>query len=155
MRAVMSWRGISGGVAAARRGHDVVMSPTSNTYFDYYQSRDLLNEPLAIGGFLPLDSVYAYDPMPPDLQPEFRKHILGAQGQLWSEYLKTPKEVEYMAYPRTSALAEVVWEPPGAEELPGLPGPAGASSRTAADPGRHFRPMQQAGCAAACAPGPR
>jgi hexosaminidase len=110
--AVMSWRGISGGVAAARAGHDVVMAPTSNTYFDYYQSRDLLNEPLAIGGFLPLDSVYAYDPMPPDLEPQYRKHILGAQGQLWTEYMVTPKQVEYMAYPRTSALAEVVWSPP-------------------------------------------
>ncbi|MEP7324850.1 MAG: beta-N-acetylhexosaminidase [Gemmatimonadota bacterium] len=110
--AVMSWRGMTGGVAAARAGHDVVMAPTSNTYFDYYQSRDLLNEPLAIGGFLPLDSAYAFDPMPADLEPRFRKHILGAQGQLWSEYLKTPKEVEYMAYPRTSALAEVVWSPP-------------------------------------------
>jgi hexosaminidase len=110
--AVMSWRGISGGIAAARAGHDVVMAPTSNTYFDYYQSRDLLNEPLAIGGFLPLDSVYAYDPMPPDLEPQYRKHILGAQGQLWTEYMVTPKQVEYMAYPRTSALAEAVWTPP-------------------------------------------
>ena len=110
--AVMSWRGISGGIAAARAGHDVVMAPTSNTYFDYYQSRDLLNEPLAIGGYLPLDSVYAFDPMPADLEPQFRQHILGAQGQLWTEYMKTPKQVEYMAYPRTSALAEAVWTPP-------------------------------------------
>jgi len=110
--AVMSWRGISGGVAAARAGHDVVMAPTSNTYFDYYQGRDLLNEPLAIGGFLPLDSVYAYNPMPPDLEPQYRKHILGARGQRWTEYMVMPKQVEYMAYPRTSALAEVVWSPP-------------------------------------------
>jgi hexosaminidase len=141
--AVMSWRGISGGVAAARAGHDVVMSPTSNTYFDYYQSRDLLNEPLAIGGFLPLDSVYAYDPMPPDLQPEFRKHILGAQGQLWSEYLKTPKEVEYMAYPRTSALAEVVWSPPERKNYQDFLARLGPHLERLQILDVNFRPMQQ------------
>jgi hexosaminidase len=114
--AVMSWRGTSGGIAAARAGHDVVMAPTSNTYFDYYQSRDTQDEPLAIGGYLPLDMVYGFDPMPSDLESQYQKHILGAQGQLWTEYIRTPKEVEYMAYPRTAALAEVVWTPAGKKD---------------------------------------
>jgi len=106
---VMSWRGTAGGIAAARGGHDVVMAPGDHTYFDKYQSRDQSAEPLAIGGFLPLDSVYAYEPVPPDLEPQFRSHILGAQGQVWTEYIEGPKNVEYMAFPRESALAEVLW----------------------------------------------
>jgi hexosaminidase len=109
--AVMSWRGINGGLAAARAGHDVVMAPTSHTYFDYYQSKATDQEPLAIGGFLPVETVYAYEPLPSDLEAQFQKHILGAQCQLWTEYLKGPKNVEYMAFPRLSALAEVVWTP--------------------------------------------
>ncbi|HXV16778.1 MAG TPA: beta-N-acetylhexosaminidase [Gemmatimonadaceae bacterium] len=108
---VMSWRGTAGGIAAAREGHDVVMAPGNPLYFDHYQSRDTNAEPLAIGGFNPLDSVYAYDPMPAELEPQFAKHILGAQGQLWSEYLPDPKHVEYMAFPRVSALSEVLWTP--------------------------------------------
>ncbi len=108
---VMSWRGTAGGIAAAREGHDVVMAPTSHTYLDYYQSRDLKKEPRAFGGFLPLDTVYAYEPVPASLNAAEAKHILGAQGQLWTEYMKTPRHVEYMAFPRLSALAEVVWTP--------------------------------------------
>jgi len=108
---VMSWRGIEGGLAAARQGHDVVMAPTKATYFDYYQSVDRDAEPLAAAAFLPLDSVYAWDPVPAELEPRFVKHVLGAQGQLWTEYMKEPKQVEYMAFPRASALAEVVWTP--------------------------------------------
>ncbi|HEX5473510.1 MAG TPA: beta-N-acetylhexosaminidase, partial [Vicinamibacterales bacterium] len=108
---VMSWRGTSGGIAAARAGHDVVMAPTDSTYFDYYQSRDQAHEPLAAGGFLPLDKVYAFDPVPPDLEPPFAAHILGAQAQLWTEYIPTPKQAEYMAFPRLTALAEAVWTP--------------------------------------------
>lgn len=106
--AVMSWRGDEGGIAAARAGHDVVMADYHYTYFDYYQSKSK-NEPLAIGGFLPLEEVYAYDPIPKVLNAEESRHILGAQGQLWTEYMKTPEHVEYMAFPRLTALAEVVW----------------------------------------------
>ncbi len=109
--AVMSWRGTEGGIAAARAGHDVVMAPTSHTYLDYYQSRDVQSEPIAIGGFLPLERVYAFDPMPANLEPAFAKHILGGQAQLWTEYMKEPKKVEYMAFPRLTALAEAVWTP--------------------------------------------
>jgi hexosaminidase len=113
---VMSWRGTEGGLKAARAGHDVVMTPTSHTYFDYYQSKDQTTEPLAIGGFLPLETVYAYEPVPAELEPEFAKHVLGAQGQLWTEYMSTPKQVEYMAFPRLSALAEVLWSPKDAKD---------------------------------------
>jgi len=108
---VMSWRGTKGGLAAARADHDVVMTPGDYTYFDHYQSRDTNLEPLAIGGFLPLDSVYAYDPVPKELEPRFVKHILGAQGQVWTEYIEGPKNVEYMAFPREAALAEALWTP--------------------------------------------
>jgi hexosaminidase len=109
--AVMSWRGTDGGIAAARQQHDVVMTPGSYTYFDHYQSRPTNLEPLAWGGYLPIDTVYSYDPVPAQLEPEFAKHILGTQAQLWSEYMENPKQVEYMAYPRMCALAEVTWTP--------------------------------------------
>jgi hexosaminidase len=108
---VMSWRGVAGGIAAARQGHDVVMAPTSHTYFDYYQAKPQDAEPLGIGGYLPIDTVYAFDPVPADLEPQYASHVLGAQGQVWTEYLATPKQVEYMAFPRACALAEVVWTP--------------------------------------------
>src|SRR6266571_2006187 len=108
---VMSWRGIEGSIAAAQAGHDVVMTPTSNTYFDYYQSADTLAEPLAIGGFLPLDSVYAFEPVPAAFDAAQAAHILGTQGQIWTEYQRTPKNVEYMVFPRLIALAEVAWTP--------------------------------------------
>jgi hexosaminidase len=108
---VMSWRGMEGGIAAASSGHDVVMTPTSHTYFDYYQSQDMTKEPPAIGGFLPLDSVYAFEPVPAALTPEQAAHILGTQGQIWTEYQRNPKNVEYMVFPRLLALAEVAWTP--------------------------------------------
>jgi hexosaminidase len=117
---VMSWRGTSGGIAAARAGHDVVMAPGSYTYLDHYQALDRTREPLAIGGFLPIDTVYAYDPMPAELEPQYAKHVLGAQGQVWTEYIKGPKNVEYMAYPRMSALAEVLWTPLGRKDYAGF-----------------------------------
>ena len=115
---VMSWRGTDGGIAAARAGHDAVMAPGSHTYFDKYQSLDQSAEPLAIGGYLPIDSVYAYEPVPAGLEPQFAKHILGAQGQVWTEYIEGPKNVEYMAYPRVSALAEALWTPANRRDFP-------------------------------------
>ena len=107
---VMSWRGEDGGVAAARSGHDVVMAPNAWTYLDHYQG-DSKTEPLAIGGFLPLSKVYAYEPVPASLTPDEAKHVLGAQGQVWTEYIATPAYVEYMAFPRLAALGEVLWSP--------------------------------------------
>ena len=109
---VMSWRGTNGGIDAARAGHDVIMAPTSNTYLDYYQSQNTAGEPLAIGGFLPMETVYAFEPVPAELEPQYRAHILGGQGQIWTEYLAGPKQVEYMAFPRLTALAEVLWTQP-------------------------------------------
>jgi hexosaminidase len=108
---VMSWRGTKGGIEAARAGHDVVMAPTSHTYLDYSQSKDQSREPVA-NGFLPLETVYAFEPIPAELEPQFARHILGAQAQLWTEYMATGKQVEYMAFPRLTALAEGVWTPP-------------------------------------------
>ena len=107
---VMSWRGVKGGITAARAGHDVVMAPTTHTYFDYYQA-DSEREPLAIGGLLPLEKVYAFDPVS-QLTPDQEKHVLGVQGQIWTEYIKTQEHLEYMTFPRACALAEVAWTPP-------------------------------------------
>ncbi|OGD22654.1 MAG: hypothetical protein A2W03_16260 [Candidatus Aminicenantes bacterium RBG_16_63_16] len=105
---VMSWRGTEGGIAAARAGHDVVMSPTSHCYFDYYQG-DPLTEPLAIGGYLPLNVVYSFNPTPVELTPDEAAHIIGAQANLWTEYVPTPEHAEYMAFPRIAAIAEIGW----------------------------------------------
>lgn len=114
--AVMSWRGIEGGIAAANAGHDVVMSPTSHCYLDYAQSK-APEEPESIGGFVPLELVYDFDPVPPALPEEKRHHILGGQGNLWSEYLWTGADVEYFAYPRATALAEALWSPADLKHL--------------------------------------
>lgn len=108
---VMSWRGTSGGIEAARQGHDVIMTPTSYCYFDYYQSQNREQEPLAIGGYLPIDSVYAYEPTPTELSEEEAQHILGAQANVWTEYIATNEHLEYMSLPRLSALSEIVWSP--------------------------------------------
>ncbi len=108
---VMSWRGVDGGIAAAQAGHDVVMAPGSHTYFDHYQSADTVAEPLAIGGYLPLDTVYSFEPVPPALTANEARYVLGAQGQLWTEYIPDPKRAEYMVFPRACALAEVLWTP--------------------------------------------
>ena len=107
---VMSWRGMEGGIDAANMGHDVIMTPTSHCYFDYYQSDDP-GEPVAIGGYLPLEMVYGFEPVPTDIAPDKKHHILGAQANVWTEYLKTPESVEYMIFPRMLALAEVNWTP--------------------------------------------
>ena len=107
---VMSWRGSDGGVAAATAGHDVVMSPNTHCYFDYYQARDTAAEPPAIGGHLPLQQVYAFEPVPPALAGH-AAHVLGVQGNIWTEYMVTESQVQYMAFPRALALAKVAWTP--------------------------------------------
>ena len=110
---VMSWRGTEGGIAAARLGQNAIMTPVSHCYFDYYQA-DPETQPLAIGGFTDLEKVYGYNPVPEELSEEEARFILGAQGNVWTEYIKTPEHVEYMAFPRAIALAEVVWSPASA-----------------------------------------
>ena len=104
---VMSWRGEEGGIFAAKAGNNAIMSPTSHLYFDYYQART--GEPLAIGGLIPLEKVYSYEPIPEGLDINQATKILGAQGNVWTEYIKTPEMVEYMSVPRMTALSEIVW----------------------------------------------
>ncbi len=106
---VMSWRGVDGGIAAAKSKHNVVMSPGSYCYFDHYQG--LSGEPKAFGGYTSLEKVYSYEPIPDSLNAEESKYILGAQANLWTEYIETTDQVEYMLLPRLLALSEVVWSP--------------------------------------------
>ncbi len=108
---VMSWRGTQGAIEAAKEGHDVILTPTSHCYFDYYQSEEE-GEPLAIGGYLPLKKVYSFNPIPAELTTEETKFVLGAQGNVWTEYMKTTDQVEYMLFPRILAMSEVVWSGP-------------------------------------------
>ena len=106
---VHSWRGIEGGIEAAKMGHDCIMSPTTFMYFDYYQTKYTDDEPLAIGGYVPVEKVYSFEPMHESLTPEEQKHIIGVQANLWSEYIPTYSHVEYMELPRLAALCEVQW----------------------------------------------
>lgn len=110
---VMSWRGSKGGVEAAKQGHDVIMTPNTHLYFDYYQTKDTENEPLSWGSFIPVEKVYSLNPTPKELNEKEAKHILGAQGNVWTEYIKTPEHVEYNTLPRMTALAEVNWTQQG------------------------------------------
>ncbi|MBK9154802.1 MAG: family 20 glycosylhydrolase [Chloracidobacterium sp.] len=105
---IMSWRGMKGGIEAAKAKHDVIMTPTDFVYFDYGQG-DPAYEPLNIGSFVPLEKVYSFEPVPPELTPDEAKYILGGQANIWTEYLETPAAVEYMAFPRMLALSEVLW----------------------------------------------
>ena len=124
---VMSWRGIEGGIEAVKHKHDAIMTPSSFLYFDYYQTMDTDNEPPAIGGYVPLEKVYSYEPVPQILTPEEAKHIVGVQANLWTEYTPTYSQVEYMELPRMAALSEIQWTMPKKKEyadflkrLPGL-----------------------------------
>jgi hexosaminidase len=105
---VMSWRGTLGAVAGAKEGHDVILTPGSHAYFDHYQA-NYSDEPLAIGGFLPLKKVYGFNPVPEELTTEEAVYVLGAQGNVWTEYMTTTDHVEYMVFPRILAMSEVVW----------------------------------------------
>ena len=106
---VMSWRGEDGAVAAAKQYHKVILTPNNYCYFDHYQSEDTENEPLAIGGYTPLVEVYGYNPIPKELNEEETDYVLGAQGNVWTEYILTPEYVEYMVFPRILAMSEVDW----------------------------------------------
>jgi hexosaminidase len=116
---VMSWRGVSGGIAAAQQGHDVIMTPTGYAYFDYAQGDPAL-EPFSIGGNLPLEKVYSFDPVPDVLTPAEATHIIGAQGNVWSEYIATPYRLEFMVFPRMLAMAEVTWSPASVRDWEGF-----------------------------------
>lgn len=110
---VMSWRGEAGGIEAAKKGHDVIMTPQTFLYFDYYQSLDRENEPVAIGGYIPVDLVYGYNPVSDSLTPEEGQRIIGVQANLWTEYISDFKQVIYMVLPRMDALSEIAWTQPG------------------------------------------
>ena len=109
---IMSWRGTEPGAKAAETGHDVVMTPTTFCYFDYQQVEDTQFEPSRCGGFIPIEKVYSLDPAPDSLSVKAREHILGAQANLWTEYMTNEAMVEYQALPRMSALSEVQWTQP-------------------------------------------
>ena len=109
---IMSWRGTEGGIEAARKGHDVIMAPSSHLYFDYYQSEDIANEPMCIGGYLPVERVYEFQPLPEELTPDQQKHIIGVQANIWTEYIAHFWHVQYMALPRMEALTEIQWNNP-------------------------------------------
>lgn len=109
---VMSWRGIAGGVEAAKQKHNAIMTPTTYMYFDYYQTKDIANEPMAIGGYVPIESVYKFEPVPASLTPEEGKYIIGVQANLWTEYIPVFSQVQYMELPRMAALSEVQWTMP-------------------------------------------
>lgn len=113
---VMSWRGMGGGIEAAQLGHDVIMTPTTYSYFDYYQSQNIEEEPFGIGGYVPLSLVYSFEPVPEVLSDDQKAHILGAQANLWTEYIKEPEHVEYMTLPRLAAMSEAQWMQPEKKE---------------------------------------
>ncbi len=114
---LMVWLGDDGALQAVGSGHDVVMAQTTHTYFDYYATRDTKNEPHGIGGFLPLEKVYSYEPILPKMTREQAKNVLGCQFQIWTEYIPNFKHAEYMAFPRACALAEVAWSPRSARDF--------------------------------------
>lgn len=114
---VMSWRGEEGGIKAANAAHDVIMTPGSHLYFDAYQT-DPRTQPEAIGGYLPLEKVYSYDPVPEGIAPDKKHHILGAQANIWTEYVPTTEHLEYMVFPRALALSEVNWTAPQDKNWP-------------------------------------
>lgn len=106
---IMSWRGEAGGLKAAELGHDVIMTPNSHCYWDYYQATDIENEPFAIGGYVPVELMYSYEPYPEEMDADDRSHILGVQANMWTEYISSPEHLEYMLLPRLAALSEVQW----------------------------------------------
>ncbi len=106
---VMSWRGEKGGIEAAKQDHDVIMTPTTYVYFDYAQQKN--EDSLVIGGYLPIEKVYGYEPVPQVLNDAQKKRILGGQANVWTEYMSNPRKVEYMIFPRVAALSEVLWSP--------------------------------------------
>jgi hexosaminidase len=137
---VMSWRGTEGGVAAARAGHDAVMTPHTHCYLDYRQAAE--GEPYAIGDDVtPLAKTYGYEPVPPELTPEQARHIVGVQGNVWTEYMPDMRHVEYMVWPRAAAIAEVGWSPAGPRNADDFTRRARADQARLADLGSAFRPI--------------
>ncbi len=114
---IMSWRGIEGGIVAARKGHNVIMAPATHLYFDYYQSEDIASEPECIGGYLPVERVYEFQPLPKELTYAQQDKIIGVQANIWTEYISSFQHVQYMAMPRMDALAEIQWNNPAERDF--------------------------------------
>ncbi len=114
---VLSWRGYKGGIEAAEKGSLVIMTPYKYCYLNFYQTNDTENKPLAIGGYLPLEKVYGFIPVPPELSADKAKYILGAQANIWTEYTGTQELLEYMIIPRLCAMSETLWTTPGNKDL--------------------------------------
>jgi hexosaminidase len=141
--AVMSWRGTQGGREAASAGHDVVMCPNESLYLDHYQAQ--AGEPLAIGGFTPLEEVYQYEPVPEGLTKSQSAHVLGAQGNLWTEYVPNAAHAEYMLWPRACAVAELCWTPREKKDLADFQRRMEVHKKRLGLMGVHYRPMSPAG----------
>ncbi|HQL96269.1 MAG TPA: beta-N-acetylhexosaminidase [Candidatus Hydrogenedentes bacterium] len=139
---VMAWRSVDKGITAAKAGHDVVMAPTAFTYFDYYQA-PAKGEPLGIGGFLPLKKAYSFDPVPGELDAAAAARVLGAQAQLWSEYILTPEHCEHMAFPRACALAEIVWTPQADRDYEDFTARLAEHLKRLKNAGVNFRPLDK------------
>ncbi len=139
--ALMDW--IGGGAESAGSGHDVVMTPTRYCYFDHYQSTNHNAEPRSIGGYLPLESVYQFDPVPPKLAPELQSHVLGGQANLWTEYVPNLRHVEYMMFPRLAALAEVDWSPIKLRDWDGFKARAALNEKRLDALGVNYRPVSK------------
>jgi hexosaminidase len=137
--ALMDW--IGGGAESAASGHDVVMTPTKFCYFDYYQSTNHAAEPMAIGGFLPLELVYQFEPVPEKLAPKFYAHVLGGQANLWTEYVPNLRQVEYMMFPRLGALSEVDWSPKTARDWNNFQTRAALNEKRLNAMGVNYRPL--------------
>lgn len=141
---VMSWRGVEGGITAAKSGHDVVMSPTTHAYLDYAQSKEPGELP-NIGGDLPLEKVYSFEPVPEALTAEEARHVLGAQANIWTEYMPSPGHVEYMVFPRLAAMAEVVWSQPERKSYDDFLARILVHEQRLRSMGVNFRPVKKAG----------
>ena len=137
--ALMDW--IGGGAESAASGHDVVMTPTKYCYFDHYQSTNHAAEPKAIGGFLPLQKVYEFDPLPEKLAPDNAAHVLGGQANLWTEYIPNLRQVEYMMFPRLGALAEADWSPKAARDWENFQMRTALNEKRLAALGVNYRPL--------------
>lgn len=139
---VMSWRGIEGGIAAARAGHDVVMTPHTHCYLDYRQAQS--GEPAAIGERVTrLETTYAYEPVPSELTSEEARHVLGVQGNIWTEYMQDIRHVEYMAWPRAAAIAEIGWSQAEAKDFAEFRRRVKANESRLTQRGSSFRPVER------------
>ncbi|WP_165795441.1 beta-N-acetylhexosaminidase [Deinococcus koreensis] len=141
---VLSWRGTEGGVLAARAGFETVMCPASHVYLDHYQA-DPAGEPLAIGGLSTLETVYSFRPVPPELEPRHRGRVLGGQANLWREYMPDTAHVQYMAFPRLHALAEVLWSPQEGLDFADFHARLGRQLPALTRRGVRFRPLDRPG----------